>query len=168
MSESAQPNRARRWRAITLTAVLIAVLAATAALAATVTQRPTISGSLQSGETLTANGGAWTPSSATAEFTWLRCDVNGANCQGITGACGRDYKVRTADESNRLRVRLTVTESGGQAAIGRLGPDRGDRAGPVSADRRRKRHLHEGHPDRAGQGHVQLGHPDRRRVRAAC
>ena len=44
MSESAQPNRARRWRAITLTAVLIAVLAATAALAATVTQRPTICG----------------------------------------------------------------------------------------------------------------------------
>jgi hypothetical protein len=118
MSESAQPNRARRWRAMTMMAVLIAVLAATAALAATITQRPTIKGALQSGETLTASGGMWKPSGATAEFTWLRCDANLAKCQGITGACGRDYKVRTADESNRLRVRLTVTESSGQAAIG--------------------------------------------------
>ena len=44
MAESAQPNRTRRWRAVTTMAVLIAVLAAAAALAATVTQRPTISG----------------------------------------------------------------------------------------------------------------------------
>jgi hypothetical protein len=116
MAESAQPNRARRWRAISTTAILIAVLAATAALAATVTQRPTISGTLKSGETLTANGGAWTPSDATPAFTWLRCDTNGANCQGITGACGRDYTVRTADEGHRLRARLTVTESSGQAS----------------------------------------------------
>src|SRR4051794_21819434 len=118
MAESAQQNRTRRWRTVTTVTVLIALLATTAALAATITQRPTISGSLKSGETLSANGGAWTPLGATAEFTWLRCDVNGANCQGITGACGRDYKVRTADESNRLRARLTVTESSGQAAIG--------------------------------------------------
>ena len=40
MAESAQQNRTRRWRAITTMAILIAVLAATAALAATVTQRP--------------------------------------------------------------------------------------------------------------------------------
>ena len=118
MAESAQPNRTRRWKAITTTAILIAVLAATAALAATVTQRPTISGpsgALKSGDTLTANGGAWTPSTATAAFTWLRCDANGANCQGITGACGRGYKIRSADENHRLRVRLTATESNGQA-----------------------------------------------------
>jgi hypothetical protein len=119
MAESAEQKRARgRWPGTLMTImILIAAVAASTAFAATVTQRPTISGSLQSGETVNAVGGAWTPSSATAEFTWLRCDVNGANCQGITGACGREYKVRTADESNRLRVRLTVTESNGQAAI---------------------------------------------------
>jgi hypothetical protein len=116
MAESAQQNRTR-MRAVATIAIAIAVLAATAALAATVTQRPTISGtSLKSGETLTANGGAWTPSNATAEFTWLRCDLGGSNCAGITGACGRRYKIRTADEGHRLRVRLTATESSGQAA----------------------------------------------------
>jgi hypothetical protein len=117
MADSAQPNRARRWRAIIITAVAIAVLGVTAALAATVTQRPTITGTLKTGETLNATGGAWTPSSAKPEFTWLRCDGTGANCQGITGACGRDYKVRTADEGNRLRVRLTVTDTGNPSAI---------------------------------------------------
>ncbi len=44
---------------------------------------------------------------------------------GITGACGRDYKVRKADEGHTLRVRLTATESGGQAAYRRLGAHRG-------------------------------------------
>jgi len=94
---------------------VIVVVLATGAIAATVTQKPTISGSLQSGATLTATTGAWTPASATAEYTWLRCDATGSNCAGITGACGREYEVRSADESNRLRVRLTVTESDGQA-----------------------------------------------------
>jgi hypothetical protein len=125
MAESSQPNRNRRARTVIAMAIAIAVLAATAALAATVTQRPTISGTgaaPRSGETLTAQGGAWTPSTATAAFTWLRCDQNGASCQGITGACGRKYKVRTADEGHRLRARLTVTESNGQAASGDSDP----------------------------------------------
>jgi len=118
MAESAQRNRTRRWRAITAIAIAVTVLAATAALAATITVRPQITGSSQlSGDTLTATKGAWTPASATAEYTWLRCDVNAANCQGIPGACGREYKIRTADESNRLKVRLTVTESSGEAAV---------------------------------------------------
>ena len=115
MAESPQLNRTRRWRVVTTATVLIAVVAAASALAATVTERPTISGSPLSGETLSATAGAWTPANATAEYTWLRCDAAGSNCAGITGACGREYRVRSADESNRLRVRLTVTESGGQA-----------------------------------------------------
>src|SRR4051794_14264262 len=117
MAESAQLNRARRWRVVTMVTVLIAVVAATGALAATVTERPTISGSPLSGETLTATTGSWTPASATAEYTWLQCDAGGIDCLGITGACGRKYQVRSADENHRLRVRLTVTESNGQAAF---------------------------------------------------
>jgi hypothetical protein len=119
VAESAQTNRTRRWRAITALAVFMVALAATAALAATVTQRPTIAGTgapPQSGEKLTAQGGAWTPSSATGVFTWLRCDASGVNCHGITGACGRDYTVRTTDVDRTLRVRLTATESNGRAA----------------------------------------------------
>ena len=91
MAESAQLNRTRRWRTVITMTVLIAVLATTAALAATITKKPTISGTLAAGATLTATTGAWTPASATAEYTWLRCDAAGSNCTGITGACGREY-----------------------------------------------------------------------------
>ena len=80
------------------------------------TQAPTISGTLESGSELTASSGSWTPASATPSYDWLRCDAAGLNCQGITGACGRTYKVRTADETHTLRVRLTAKESSGQEA----------------------------------------------------
>ena len=87
--------------------------------------------------------------------------------QGITGACGREYTVRTADEGHTLRVRLTVTESDGQAAVGGLGSDcascRDAVRDPNVGDETDT--CVTGHPDRAGQGHLQLGHPDRRRVR---
>jgi hypothetical protein len=97
-------------------AVSIAVLAATAALGATVTQRPTITGEASLDSELTASPGAWTPADATPTYDWLRCDTSGAACDGITGACGRKYTVRQADEGHTLRVRLTATESNGKAA----------------------------------------------------
>jgi hypothetical protein len=116
IAESAQLNQARRWRAVATMAVLIAVLAATAALGATVTQAPTISGDAVPDSVLTASAGAWSPAGATATYYWLRCDPAGASCVGITGACGRNYTVRKADVGNTLRVRLTATESDGKSA----------------------------------------------------
>ena len=113
MAESAEHKKVRPRRAALTMTVVVAALAATSALAATVTQAPTISGNLESGSDLTASTGAWTPTSATAAYTWLRCDATGASCEGITGACGRQYTVRTADESHTLRVRLTATEPSG-------------------------------------------------------
>jgi hypothetical protein len=91
-------------------------VAATTAVAATVTQAPTISGRAEPTFTLTASTGAWTPPSARAEYGWLQCDASGANCKPIDGACGRKYKIRTADEGHRLLVRLTATESNGRSA----------------------------------------------------
>lgn len=97
-------------------------LAATTAVAATVTQAPTISGDASTGSTLTATAGAWTPSTANAEYSWLRCDTSGAGCVGISGACGRSYDVRAADEGRTLKVRLTATESNGDAAAADSAP----------------------------------------------
>jgi hypothetical protein len=124
MAESAQHTRGRRRWSGALTAVLALGLAvgATAAFAAAVTQAPRISGDPVPDSQLTAEGGSWTPAGATATFDWLRCDDAGASCVGITGACGRKYTVRKADIGHRLRVRLTVTESNGNAATGRSEP----------------------------------------------
>ncbi len=116
MAESAEHKKVRPLRALLTMTLIIAALAATGAFAASVTQAPTISGNLESGSELTATTGAWTPASATAAYTWLRCDAGGSSCEGISGACGRRYTVRTADESHTLRVRLTATESNSQAS----------------------------------------------------
>jgi hypothetical protein len=102
---------------------LVAIgLAATTGFAATVTQAPSISGEPEPGSELTASQGSWTPPGAAATYDWLRCDASGAGCVAISGACGRRYKVTTADEDHTLRVRLTATESNGQAASANSAP----------------------------------------------
>jgi len=101
---------------VIVTLVLLA-LGATSAVGATVTQAPTVSGDPSPGSTLTAASGQWTPASATANYDWLRCDVTGAGCDRVPGACERRYTVRGTDVGHTLRARLTVTEAGQPPAI---------------------------------------------------
>ena len=122
MAESSQQKRGRSMRSVASITLVLAGCLATAALAATVTQAPTISGDLSTGSDLSATSGAWTPAGATATYDWLRCNASGGACEGITGACGRTYKVRKADEGHSLRVRLTATESNGDAAAAESAP----------------------------------------------
>ena len=80
------------------------------------TTAPTISGTPRDGETLTAQEGTWTGSSPmTFTYQWQRCDANGLNCADIAGATGRTYLVQTPDVGNRLRVRVTATNSTGNS-----------------------------------------------------
>jgi hypothetical protein len=118
VAESAEHKRARAWWPGTLmTIIVLAVgVAAGSAFAAAVIEAPTITGEATPDSELSATTGAWTPASATPTYDWLRCDASGASCQGITGACGRKYTVRKADEDHTLRVRLTATESDGKSA----------------------------------------------------
>lgn len=118
MAESAKHKRALgRWPGTLMTImILIAGVAASTAFAATVTA-PRITGDPTPDSELTAEDGSWTPADATPTYDWLRCDTTdttGASCKGITGACGRTYTVRMADEGHTLRVRLSVTESNGK------------------------------------------------------
>jgi hypothetical protein len=114
-AEWATHIRARLWRRVMTIVVVVAGLAATTALAATVTEAPTISGEAAPDFELTASRGDWTPAGATPTYDWLRCNTSGAACAGISGACGRRYTVRKADEGHTLRVRLTATEASGTA-----------------------------------------------------
>jgi hypothetical protein len=115
-------SSSKRPRRVAAVGLLIACIAATTAVAASVTTPPTISGEASTGSELTADAGSWTPSGATPTYTWLRCDAAGANCVGISGACGRRYVVRAADEAHTLRVRLTATEANGSSASGDSAP----------------------------------------------
>jgi hypothetical protein len=110
MAESAENNKMRTWRvAMTLAAAFLVICGA--ALAATVTRAPSVSGTPKPGADLTASTGEWSPSSATPNYDWLRCDSAGNGCSRVPGACERKYTVRDADVGHTLRARLTVTEA---------------------------------------------------------
>lgn len=85
-------------------------------LAPSNTALPTISGSAQSGSTLTAGEGAWdgTPP-PTYGYAWSRCDENGDSCSTITGATSATYTLSQVDVGTTLRVQVTATNSDGTA-----------------------------------------------------
>ena len=122
MAGWAPDQHKRPWRVVTSITLVVLGLAAASTLAATITQPPRILGQpadpakFTPGIELTASDDAWTPADAQPTHDWLRCNTSGLDCQGISGACGRSYKVRLADDGHTLRVRLTATESGGEAA----------------------------------------------------
>lgn len=78
---------------------------------------PTVSGTAEEGETLTASTGAWSGNPApTYAFQWLRCDSAGAACADIPGAVGRTYALGFVDAGRTIRVRVTATNSEGAAS----------------------------------------------------
>src|SRR5205085_2416873 len=67
------------------------------------TAAPTISGTPQQGQVLTANEGSWTDT-PTFAYHWRRRDSAGANCTEIAGATAKTYSVAAADVGATLRV----------------------------------------------------------------
>jgi hypothetical protein len=80
------------------------------------TALPTISGTAQSGQTLTAGPGSWTESPTAYGYQWQRCDAAGANCSSISLATTQSYTVVAADVGSTLRVAVTATNAAGPSA----------------------------------------------------
>jgi hypothetical protein len=76
---------------------------------------PTITGTAQQGQTLTATSGTWTAPDATFGYQWQRCDAAGANCVDVPGATTSTYAVTAADVGTTLRVVVTATNRFGSA-----------------------------------------------------
>ncbi|MGE5691047.1 MAG: hypothetical protein ACM33B_10890 [Pseudomonadota bacterium] len=79
------------------------------------TSPPTISGTPQSGQTLTASTGAWSNSPTSYAFQWQRCNAAGASCANIPGETQSTRIVAGDDVGNRLRVLVTATNAVGSA-----------------------------------------------------
>jgi hypothetical protein len=76
------------------------------------TELPSVSGSVNIGETLTATSGTWTGGSSFA-YQWLRCSALGLGCLPIAGST---YTVESADVGSTLTVQVTATSSAGATA----------------------------------------------------
>ena len=79
------------------------------------TSLPTISGTAEQQQVLTADPGAWSGTGPFSyEYQWRRCDSAGSNCSNIKEATATTYAVAAADVGHTLRVRVTATGSSGR------------------------------------------------------
>jgi hypothetical protein len=102
---------------------LIALVAAFGGIAAAATNAapvnttaPTISGTAQVGQTLTANNGTWTNSPTSFAYQWLRCNAGGNACAPVANGTLKTYTLVGADAGRTLRVRVTATNADGSSS----------------------------------------------------
>ena len=90
--------------------------AAQAQYAPSNTGAPTISGTAQDNQTLTAKPGTWSSSSdIDYSYQWQRCNSSGAGCVDLAGKTKQEYEVVSADVGNRLRVVVTARNKDGSS-----------------------------------------------------
>ncbi len=76
---------------------------------------PSIFGSAQTGQLLSASNGFWTGAVSFA-YQWSRCNSSGGSCSNIAGATSSSYAVVSADVNNTLRVVVTASNAAGSTA----------------------------------------------------
>jgi hypothetical protein len=76
---------------------------------------PTISGTVQEGQTLSGDVGLWTNSPNAYSLQWLRCDVAGASCQPIGGAVASSYVLAAADVGSTIELSVVATNTAGSS-----------------------------------------------------
>jgi len=80
------------------------------------TALPTISGTVQAGQTLTAAPGSWTNKPTALGYQWQRCDASGSACTAVTGATGNAYVLTAGDVGSTIRISVTARHAVGSSA----------------------------------------------------
>ena len=107
--------------AASLVVTLAALAFTTIGLAATAappvnTSLPTISGTAQVGQTLTATNGTWSNAPASFAYQWLRCNGGGNSCASVANGTQQTYTLVGADAGSTMRVRVTATNADGSSS----------------------------------------------------
>ena len=79
------------------------------------TAAPTISGTAQAGQQLTASTGSWRHVPTSYSYLWTRCDQNGASCAS-TGIATSTYALGSGDVGHTLRVAVTASNQAGSSS----------------------------------------------------
>ena len=81
------------------------------------TAPPTISGTVQEGQTLTATTGTWTGTGTiTYSYQWQRCDTTGGSCGNEGGQTKQTFVVQNADVGSTIRVVVAAMNTGGSTS----------------------------------------------------
>jgi len=78
------------------------------------TSAPTISGTAQQGQTLTASPGSWSGSPTSYAYQWQDCQSS--SCTNISGATGSTYTLQSADVGKTIDVVVTASNSAGSGS----------------------------------------------------
>jgi hypothetical protein len=76
---------------------------------------PTITGTAQQGQVLTAHNGSWTNEPTSFTYQWQRCETTGASCAPISEATAQTYTLTALDVGSTLRVAVTAKNAGGSS-----------------------------------------------------
>ena len=79
------------------------------------TALPAISGTAQTGKTMTATTGTWSGQTSGFAFQWLRCDSAGAACASIPGQTASTHLIAASEAGSTLRVAVTALSRNGSA-----------------------------------------------------
>jgi len=74
---------------------------------------PSIKGTPQEGNTLTANRGQWDNNPTDYNYFWRRCNKTGGGCSNISGAHALTYTLKSNDVGNTLRFRVDAKNADG-------------------------------------------------------
>ena len=97
-------------------AVTLGVAHAATNVAPVNTAPPTITGTPQVGQILTAGNGTWTNTPTSFAYQWLRCNAGGNSCANVANGTQKTYTLVGADATHTMRVRVTATNADGSAS----------------------------------------------------
>jgi hypothetical protein len=80
------------------------------------TGAPSVDGTAQAGQTLTATDGSWTGAPTSFAYQWQRCFGDGSGCGDIPGATAKTLALADKNVGDSFRVRVTATEGLGSAS----------------------------------------------------